>query len=678
MIQLPHKPARKAPLPSASGLQPYLKGHPAPAGSQAFTRETDSNGVTWLTFDQPDSPVNLWSEATLREFVWHVERLEHDSSCRALVIRSAKPRVFIAGADLKTLRNLHPARLEQLIWLGQAAFDRLARLPVPKIAMIDGACAGGGYEMALACDWRIASDRDCTRIGLPETQLGLIPGWGGTVRLPRLLGLRAALRVITGGRLYRARHALKAGLVSHVAPRERLGDLARKLVSAPLPRNRSHWDLLPGIAGLVARGAKRAVRAKTRGHYPAPELAVDTALATLRKPVDKALAIERAAVTSLARTRIAASLIDLFFMREAANKHRPAAGHALPVHSAVVVGAGVMGSGIAQAMATRGLRVLLADLSPDALAAGVARVHKITSRAAAKKALTRDEMSDAMDRLTTTHERVPLNRHPLVIEAATEDLEIKKKIFADLAARAAPDTILATNTSALSVAELAAAVPHPERVIGLHFFNPVHRMPLVEVIALPETHPDALATAVAFVQRLGKTPVLVKDSPGFAVNRVLMPYLLKAAQLHERGVDARVIDNAMLDFGMPMGPLRLLDEVGLDVAAHVAGTLSAAFPDRFQPTPALTRLLDHGKLGKKSGAGFYIYRDGKPVRPAQNGRESDSGVIRDSLSGLLTREAARVLEEGVVSSAEDLRLALTLGIGFPPFRELPSPTPETP
>ncbi len=648
---------------------PYLAGHPAPAGAPAFSRELDADGIAWLIFDQPGSSANLWSEPTLRQFIWHVEQIERSPTVRALVIRSAKPNIFIAGADLKSLRRLCPARLEQLIWLGQAAFDRLARLRVPKVALIHGACAGGGFEMALACDWRIATDSAATKIGLPETQLGILPGWGGTVRLPRLLGLRRALDVILTGKLHPAKAALKKGLVTHLVPPEAANALARQLALGPMPGARFHAGNLPGAAHLVACLAKRSVMAKTRGLYPAPLRAIDVALQSLRLPIESALELERNAIVHLAQTREAANLIDLFFLRETANKKRPASGHALPLHSAVVVGAGVMGAGIAQTLLTRGVHTLLTDINPDALAKGVTAIHRLTRNAVKHGAFTSRHARESLDRLTTAHTPVPLGRHHLVIEAATENIGLKKKIFAGLATRTAPDSILATNTSALSVGELASSVPHPERVIGLHFFNPVHKMPLVEVVTLPVTHPDVLATALAFVQGLGKTPVVVQDRPGFVVNRILMPYLMEAVRLHETGVSAATIDKAMLDFGMPMGPIRLLDEIGLDVAQHVAETLSAAYPDRFPLSDVLREKVAAGDLGKKTGRGFYHFKQDHAVKPVRGGtREMPASEIQTRLSGLLTEEAQRCLNEGVAASADDINLAMILGTGYPPAK----------
>lgn len=662
-------PNPKSILRNAKFLPPYLGGHPAPSGLPAFTREVDTDGIAWLTFDQPGSPVNLWSEATLRQFVWHIEQIEHSPSVRGLVFRSAKPNIFIAGADLKSLRHLSPHRLEQLIWLGQASFDRLARLPMPKVALIHGACAGGGYELALACDWRIATDDTSTKIGLPETQLGLLPGWGGTCRLPRLLGLRSALDIILNGKLYPAKAALKKGLVTHLAPAEAATELARRLATTALPAASPHAENMPGIAHLIARLAKRSVLAKTHGLYPAPLRAIDVALNALRLPMDDGLALEREAIVHLAQSPEAGRLIDLFFLREAANKQRPATGHALPIHFATVLGAGIMGSGIAQTLVTHGVHTLLTDVNPKAIGKGVTAIHALTHNAVKHRALSSRQGRESLDRLTTANTPVALYRHHLIIEAATENLELKKNIFADLAARTGPDTILATNTSALSVTALAETVPHPERVIGLHFFNPVHKMPLVEVVTLPHTHPDVIATAMAFVQSLGKTPIMVRDHPGFVVNRIFMPYLMESVALHESGIPATTIDEAMLAFGMPMGPLRLLDEIGLDVAQHVADTLGAAFPDRFHPSERLKQKIAAGQLGKKSGQGFYRHPAKRSFfnrwRQRSNTTQTD---IQHRLNHLLTQEAQRCLDEGVAASVDDINLAMVLGTGYPPAK----------
>lgn len=645
-------------------LESLVHGHPVLP--KHFKLDIDHDGIAWIIFDSPKSSVNVWNEETLREFNHNLETLEHDTRVKALVLRSAKERVFVAGADLKAIRGMSHARVNDLIWLGQAVFDRLARLRMPKIAAIHGACMGGGFEVALACDWRVASDHESTKIGLPETQLGILPAWGGCTRLPRLVGVRKALDLITAGKLLNAAAAKHAGLVSHVVAYEHLAEFARRLALEKVPAVPFHFENL--LSSFIGRLAEKKVLAKTRGLYPSITKAVDVVSHAAHGAVEDGLKLERDAVAELIQNRSTERLIDLFFKREEANKHPAAAGTAIPVHDAVVIGAGVMGSGIANTLASRGVRVLMTDVTNDSLARGLERIHGLVSDATRRRLVSRARGRDTLDRISTACTSVPLARYHLVIEAATENMELKRKIFADLAARVSDDTILATNTSALSVAELAKTVPHPERVIGLHFFNPVHRMPLVEVITLPETSPDVLATAISFVQKLGKTPVVVKDSPGFLVNRILVPYLMEAVRLHESGVPVKDIDDAMLEFGMPMGPMRLLDEIGLDVAAHVAETLAAAFPDCFANSNALDQFVAAGRLGKKSGEGFYRYvndREIPPERPADLPRHES---IQNKLALLLSQEAMRCLKEGIAHGAADIDLAMVLGTGYPPFR----------
>ncbi|MBE7495854.1 MAG: enoyl-CoA hydratase/isomerase family protein [Verrucomicrobiaceae bacterium] len=644
-------------------LWEIIHGHHHPA--RHFKLDVDGDGIAWLVFDSPKA-ANVWNEEPLREFNHHLESIEHDTRVKALVLRSAKERIFVAGADLKAIRRMPPARVNDLIWLGQAVFDRLARLKVPKIAAIHGAAMGGGFEVALACDWRIASDHDSTKIGLPETQLGILPAWGGSTRLPRLIGVRRALDLITSGKLLNASAAKHAGLVHHVTAPENLDKLARRLAREKRPALRFHLDNL--FSGLIGHFAIKKALEKTRGLYPAVTKAIDVVAHAVHGEIDEGLKLERDAVAELIKGSDSARLIDLFFKREEASKRPAATGTAIHVHDAVVIGAGVMGAGIAHTLASRGVHVLMTDVASDSLARGLERIHGLVSDATRRRLVTRVQARDTLDRIATTTEKVPLTRHHLVIEAATENMELKKKIFSDLAARVSGDTILATNTSALSVAELAKSVPHPQRVIGLHFFNPVHRMPLVEIITLPETAPDVLATAITFVQRLGKTPVVVKDSPGFLVNRILVPYLMEAVRLHESGVPVKDIDDAMLEFGMPMGPLRLLDEIGLDVAAHVAQTLAAAFPDRFPKSDMLDKRVAAGHLGKKSGQGFYRYENGREIAPATHHDLPRHESIGTNLALLLSQEAMRCLKEGIARNADDIDLAMVLGTGYPPFR----------
>lgn len=629
-----------------------------------FRLETDADGTAWITFDMEGASANVWNEATLREFDLCLEAVSRHPDLKSLVIRSAKPGVFIAGADLRALRHAPAHQLEHLVGLGQRVFNRLAALPLPKIALIHGACLGGGLELALACNTRIASDD--ARLGLPETQLGLVPAWGGSTRLPRLLGLPAALDLIVSGRQLKAAAAHRLGLVDAVVPREHLERAAYRRIAFGPPRRSAHrpLSLLPGLRHYIARRARRSVLARTRGQFAAPLRAIEVATRAAVAPLEQAMEIERHAILDLALTPAAGHLIDLFFRREEANKRPWPRGIALPVHEVAVIGAGVMGAGIAQWLVLHGVRVLLQDVGPDALARGLARVHGLLDEGRRRGSLDAGARREAADRLVAEHLPVPLTRQQVILEAATEDMAVKKRIFAGLAARCGPDTVLATNTSALSVTELADSLPHPERVIGLHFFNPVHRMPLVEIVTTRHTSDDVIATAVGFVQKLGKTPLVVRDSPGFVVNRVLMPYLMEAVRLHEEGIPADTIDEAMRRHGMPMGPLRLLDEIGLDVAAHVGRTLAAAWPERFETSPLLEQRVAAGKLGRKSGEGFYRYH-GRRSRPHTAPDPAQLAEVLRRLPPRLQEEAERCAREGVAASPEAVDLALVLGAGYP-------------
>lgn len=652
-------------------------GRTTPTLSHGIHLDVRDDGIAVLTFDRPGSSANLFDEATLDELSVALRVVERIRP-RGLVFLSAKEKIFIAGADLDSLANAEEERLSLLIEKGQFLFERIARLPMPTVAAIHGACAGGGLELALACDARIASDDRSTKIGLPETQLGILPAWGGSTRLPRLIGLPKALAAILSGKLYAAKHARSLGIVDLVVPRERLLEVAGNLVRKGMPNRSSHFLTNNRLsAALIARFAKRDAEKKARGNYPATSEAIEVAARGASGSIADSLLREREAIPQLTRTDAARHLMRLFFLQERAKKFRydgsvDPASHG-PVERTAVVGAGVMGSGIAQWFAARGLPVVLRDIDRGRVAAGMESVRKLFSSATRKRILTEHEAKRALDLVTPSAEPVPLHRCDLVVEAAVEDLGVKKKIFADLCARASDDTILATNTSALPISDLgnAEGVTHPERIVGLHFFNPVSRMKLVEIVVTDRTSPETVERMLGFVRGIGKLPVVVKDSPGFLVNRILMPYLIEAGRLVDDGYYPTTIDEAMIDFGMPMGPLRLLDEVGLDVAAHVAATMRGAFGDRFELPVCLGKLIKEERLGRKSGRGFYRHGKGSTVAdrtgPAPVGQMTPP-EISAHLAGLMVEEAKLCLDEGIARDADDIDLAMVLGTGFAPFR----------
>ena len=632
-----------------------------------------ADGVATLTFDRPGSAANLFDTATLRELDAHLATLEKAAALRGVILMSAKDNVFIAGADLKEIAAAAEAGLTGFLALGQDVFNRLERLPVPTVAAIHGACVGGGFEVALACRHRVASDDRSTKIGLPETKLGIIPAWGGSTRLPRLIGVAKALDIVLGGKTPDARKAKKLGMVDRVVPREHLREAALRFIAENRPAARAGGLRVALESWVVPRIAARNLRAVSRGHYPALEEAVRVVSKSRGSSLETSLRRERDAVAVLAQGAVCRNLLRLFFLTEKAKKSPPGTSFPKPA-SVAVIGAGVMGAGIAQWCAAKGLRVLLRDIDAAKVAAGVGRVRRLSE---GNRAFSPREVRDLVDRVVPCPTPVPLTT-AFVIEAAVERMDLKKKVFADLEERAGPETVLATNTSALSVTVLASVLKRPERLVGIHFFNPVHRMALVEIVVGRETSPEVAARAADFTRRIGKLPVIVKDSPGFAVNRILMPYLIEAARFFDRGADPAAIDGAMLDFGMPMGPLRLIDEVGLDVAEDVAATLAGAFGDRLAPPAALGAMLKAGLTGRKAGRGFFLY--GGKGEPAPNpeavamrsGAGDAAGLSRDDLRrrmvALMVNEAARCLDEGVAASADDIDFAMVMGTGFAPFR----------
>jgi 3-hydroxyacyl-CoA dehydrogenase / enoyl-CoA hydratase / 3-hydroxybutyryl-CoA epimerase len=641
---------------------------------------TDSR-VALITFDHPDKSANIFDGMTLYELDIALRAVEK-LPAKGLVFLSAKPAVFIAGADLEVLNDAVNGKgkedLTALVERGQALFSRIARLGIPTVAAIHGACVGGGLELALACDRRLASDDSSTRLGLPETLLGILPAWGGSTRLPRLIGLPKALDLILAGKLLAPKHALKLGLVDEVVPRERLRSRALALLNEPLPERPSHHFTNNGLSAIVIRLlAGRRLRRKTRGHYPAVLEALEVVSRGASGDERASFAREAAAFSRLARTDAARNLMRVHFLQEHSKRFRYDESvnprSLVPVHTTAVIGAGVMGAGIAQWFAAKNHPVILRDLDTERVAAGVKSITRLFDEAVAKRILSRHEAGRKLDLVTPSATPVRLHRCDLVVEAAVENLEVKMKIFADLAGRTSPGTILATNTSALPITALCTAegVSHPERIIGLHFFNPVSRMKLVEVVVTEFTSPETVERTLAFVRSIGKLPVVVKDSPGFLVNRILMPYLIEAGRMVDAGMDAAKVDEAMLNFGMPMGPLRLLDEVGLDVASHVAATMENAFGDRFAVPAVLSRLVADGHLGKKSGRGFYHYGGRKKgALPGGGGLASQpsSVEIAARLAGLMVTEAERCLAEGIVANSDDIDLAMILGTGFAPFR----------
>lgn len=639
--------------------------HPAktPGGKRA----------TVFTFNHPDSTANIFDSPTLDDLEKSIDEISAGKTSQGLVFISAKPSIFIAGADLKSLEKTRGEELEKLINRGQQVFEKITTLGIPSIAAIHGVCLGGGLELALACDRRIASTDRATKIGFPETMLGILPAWGGSTRLPKLIGLPTALKLILSGKQLAARHALKLGLVDEVVPKERLLDRALVLLDGEAPKRRSHFLTNNPLSAWVIRHiSKRQIEKKTRGNYPAQEEALEVVTRAVSGSAADSFLRERNSVMRLVESDVTKNLMRIFHLQECAKKFRYAPDIDLSDQGALdhtaVIGAGVMGSGIAQWFSGRGVPVILKDIDPEHVATGVKSVSRIYRSAVKRRIFTRHEAGRRLDLIFPTANSIPMKHCDLVVEAAVENLDIKKKIFADLCHRTRPDTILATNTSALPISDLGTApgVTHPGRILGLHFFNPVARMKLVEVVVTEATDPSVVERVLRFVRRMGKLPVVVKDSPGFMVNRILMPYLIEAGRMVEQGYDPREIDEAMLDFGMPMGPIRLLDEVGLDVALHVADTMISAFGERFAVPDVINQKVAAGNLGRKSGRGFYRY-NGKKEASQKASKSMERKEISSGLANLMVEESKMVLDEGVASSPDDIDFAMILGTGFAPF-----------
>ncbi len=661
---------------------------------QVFRVERRDGGLAHLVMDHPARKLNVLDADAVASLEAALLDLE-SSPPQGVLVRSAKPGSFIAGADVEAIGALTNAdQVHALVRRGQSAYARLAALPCPTVAAIDGVCLGGGTELALACDSRVAAEEARTQIGLPEVNLGILPAWGGTTRLHRLIGLPAALDMILTGRSLDARRAEKAGLIARAVPAAWLVERAEarlsELASRPKakrrdrfkPRDFMAWFMSHTAFGrsLVFRGARKSVLARTGGKYPAPLAVLSVLELTAGRSVEVGLAAEADAAAPLVVGGVCKNLVRIFRLSESAKRANVIADPAVKpgaVNHMALIGAGVMGAGIAELASRNGIDVRMRELKAEALQKALQAVRTVIDERWRRRKESRREKDAQMARVLPTLDLTGMGHADFAIEVVVEDLDVKRRVFAELEVRVPPGALLASNTSSLSINALAQGLLHPERFVGFHFFNPVHKMPLVEVIRGEKTSDAALVTAVGLARKLGKTPVVVKDSPGFVVNRVLMPYLREALHLLEEGYTVPDIDEAMRRFGMPMGPFEVVDEVGLDVAYKVAGVLSKAFPERMQPSPALEKMIAAGKLGKKSGTGFYRHkgRSRKPDRSvrgllglhqARHPKTIDSLAERMVLA--MINESARCVEEGIVAGPEQVDLAMVFGAGFPPYR----------
>jgi 3-hydroxyacyl-CoA dehydrogenase / enoyl-CoA hydratase / 3-hydroxybutyryl-CoA epimerase / enoyl-CoA isomerase len=664
------------------------------ATTNAFRLEEVDRQIALVTFDVPDKKVNTLGQAVLMELSTLIEQLEQRSNLRGLLFRGGKPGQFIAGADLNELGALAYAPKEQVlagIALGHDLFNRVSRLPFPTVALIDGSCLGGGTELILAMDERIVSRSPHTSIALPEVKLGLIPAWGGTQRLPRLLGVPPAVEMIGSGESIAAEKAVALGLAFDAVPAEQLVEEGTRLVdflqeSGEWKARRRRREQPVGLSRdqemFLFVTAEGYIKGKTKGHYPAPLVALKAIREGCNRTLEEGLMAERDAALEVVGTPISTNLIAVFFMKNSLSRDPGVSNAAIKpgdVQGVGVLGAGQMGAGIATAHARSGIPTAMVDVDSDRIAAGVARAEDVVmSRIKIGRASPQD-MARMLALLSTSTSHAIFADCDLVIEAVTENETIKTAMFRELAKVLRPGAILASNTSTISISRMAQSAPDPARFAGMHFFYPVDRMELVEVIRGEKTSDQTVATLVALAKRVRKTPIVVRDCAGFLVNRILFFYMNEAQLLLSEGVPMDAIDQAATRFGMPMGPIELEDFVGLDTACYAGRVMLGAYPDRAVPTTLLDDLIKAGRLGRKSGAGLRKFGArgkaepdpaiaGLLARHKTGGRTPEEPEITDRLFLAMLLEATRVLEEGIVRSPADLDMGLILGIGFPPFK----------
>lgn len=654
--------------------------------------------IALITLDNPERSANILSQTTLKELEEHFNTLEQRTDVHGLILCSGKPGMFIAGADIaEFVASMDQpgdvaAGAEAMCRRGQKLFSRLSTMPFVTVAAIDGVCVGGGAELSLWCDRRIASNSPRAEIGLPEVKIGIIPGWGGTVRLPRIAGLANAIEVITSGEPLRAPDAMKLGIFSAVVDSSKLLESAIGLAklehqNGQYKKDRLQWQqpvlLSETEMTFLKITASAMISQQTQGNYPAPMVALETMLKTASMGPEAACEVEAKGLAKLFGGEVNRALINVFFLTDRNKKDQSPASGQTPakIQTMGVIGAGIMGSGIAGANLKRKLNVFLSDASAEALGRGVrgtleeVAFDRVTKSADSKKLL------EFAPLLKSTSDLAELADCDLVVEAVIEKKEVKMQLFSQLESVLRPNAILATNTSTIPITELAKGLKHPDRFCGIHYFNPVRRMMLVEVIRGPQTSESTITSAVSHVKKLGKFPVVVEDGPGFLVNRLLFPYMNEALVLLAEGIPMEAIDKAAKKFGLPMGPIELHDMVGLDTALYAGGVMKAALPHRMVESPILSALVEAGRLGNKSGQGFYSYKNKKGKRSADPEvqslikpfiKGSGSDLSGDALTARLLMpmllEATDVLAAGIVKDARDVDLGLIYGIGFPPFK----------
>ena len=653
-----------------------------------------TDDIAVLTICDPNKSVNVLSRPVLEDFKRIFDQLADRKDLAGLIVHSTKPGNFVAGADIRefVVDIDQPAeKIAEVSTRGQQLFGMLSELPFVTVAAIAGICVGGGAELAVWCDRRIMARDRKTSFAFPEVKLGIYPGWGGTARTPRIVGLSNAIELATGGGTIHAEAAMAMGL-AEIVPPDRLMDAAIAMVrseqeSQQYLKDRERWsgpiDISDTELGFLAATASAYIQGETKGNYPAPMAALEVMIGSARLDIKGACKMEAEGFAGVFGSPVNRALLNVFFLQDSNKKQKGYKGVApTEIKSATVLGAGAMGQGIAAANVKRGVPVALGDISTEAVGRGV---QGVLSEVSFNKKTRGPDATLALKYVPLVNGSVSdgeLAASDIVIEAIYENAEAKRELYARLEPKLGENVILCSNTSTIPITDLAKGLKHPERFCGLHFFNPVRRMPLVEVIRGEKTSDKTISTAVAYSMAIGKSPIVVGDGPGFLVNRVLLPYMNEALKMLEEGVSIKAIDRASTGFGMPMGPITLHDTVGLDIALHAGGVMQRAFPDRALDSKVLAAMVEAKRLGKKNGRGFFDYGQGK---------KKDRGVPSPEVTALLKKlatgdgkisqeqitdrlflpmllEATRLIEDGIVADVRDVDLGLIYGIGFPPFK----------
>ncbi|MCF8779603.1 fatty acid oxidation complex subunit alpha FadJ [Vibrio sp. IRLE0018] len=651
---------------------------------KAFNLKIDEQNIAWLGIDVPNEKMNTLQAAFAEEMKAIFSQLKDSSGLKGLIIHSLKPDNFVAGADVRMLEACKTApEAEALARQGQELFQQLSDLPYPVVAAIHGPCLGGGLELALACDFRVCSDDDITRLGLPEVQLGLLPGSGGTQRLPRLIGLLPSLDLILTGKQLRAKKAKKLGVVDECVPQTILLDVAKQLVEKGKKRAKqkvSTKEKLLSGSGLgrkfVFEQAAKKTHEKTRGNYPATVAILHVIQHGLEKGMKQGLELEAKRFGELVMSNESKALRSIFFATTEMKKETGSDAKPSQVSMVGVLGGGLMGAGIGHVTVGKAkVPARIKDVSNDGVLNALKYNHKLFDKQYKRRILSKAQLQSKMMQLSGGTDFTSFNRTDVVIEAVFEDLTLKQQMVADIEANAKPETIFATNTSSLPIHKIAEKAQRPENVVGLHYFSPVEKMPLVEVIPHETTSQETIATVVALAKKQGKTPIVVKDQAGFFVNRILAPYMNESAHILLANEPIEKIDSALLDFGFPVGPITLLDEVGVDIGAKIMPILVAELGARFKGPDVFDVLLNDGRKGRKSGKGFYTYKGKKKevdksvyklLKLTPESKLSDKDIALRCVLPMLN-EAVRCLDDGIIRSPRDGDIGAIFGIGFPPF-----------